>query len=114
MKLFIALQKSKSMGELKDLYGWSNTTKLKVKFVTPLIEEQFVGMTFPDKPTSPKQRYFLTNSGKALLANMTRDPNTNDLVDKVNHIIGNLSEDEKRLALDLLQKEQPESLPVPC
>ncbi|MBQ3805927.1 MAG: putative DNA binding domain-containing protein [Prevotella sp.] len=103
-KLFIALQESKSLGELKDLYGWSNTTKFKVKFVSPLIEEQFVGMTFPDKPTSPKQRYFLTDSGKALLANMTCDPNTNDLVDKVNHIIGNLSEDEKRLALDLLQK----------
>ena len=61
-------------------------------------------MTFPDKPTSPKQRYFLTDSGKALLANMTCDSNTNDLADKVNHIIGNLSEDEKRLALDLLQK----------
>jgi len=103
--LFIALQEPKSMGELKDLYGWSNTTKFKVKFISPLIEEKFVGMTFPDKPTSPKQRYFLTDRGKALLANMTCDPNTNDLVEKVNHIIGSLSEDEKRLMLDLLQKE---------
>ena len=103
-KLFIALQEPKSMGELKDLYGWSNTTKFKVKFVSPLIEEQLVGMTFPDKPTTPKQKYFLTDNGKALLDNMTDDPNTNDFVEKVNHIIGNLSEDEKRLALDLLQK----------
>lgn len=103
-KLFIALQESKSMGELKDLYGWSNTTKFKDKFVSPLIEQQFVGMTFPDKPTSPKQRYFLTDSGKALLANMTCDSNTNDLVERVYHITGNLSENEKRLALDLLQK----------
>ena len=103
-KLFIALKESKSMSELKDLYGWSNTTKFKVKFVSPLIEAQYVGMTFPDKPTSPNQRYFLTDSGKALLANMTCDPNTNDLADKVNNIIEKLSEDEKRLALDLLQK----------
>ena len=103
-KLFIALQEPKTMTELKELYKWSNTTKFRAKYVSPLIETQFVGMTFPDKPTSPNQRYFLTDSGKALLSNMTCDPNTNNLVEKVNHIIGNLSEDEKRLALDLLQK----------
>ena len=104
-KLFVALQEPTSMGELKDLYGWANTTKFKVKFVSPLIEEQFVSMTSPDKPTSPKQRYFLTDRGKALLANMICDSNTNDLEEKVNHIIENLNEDEKRLALDLLNKD---------
>ena len=62
-------------------------------------------MTLPDKPTSPKQRYFLTNSGKALLTNMTYESKTNDLVQKVSNLIENLSEDEKRLALGLLQKE---------
>ena len=104
VKLFIALQEPKSMTALKELYQWSNTTKFRAKYVSPLIKAQFVGMTFPDKPTSPNQKYFLTDSGKTLLANMTCDPNKNDLVEKVNHIIGNLSEDEKRLALSLLQK----------
>ena len=104
VKLFIALQEPKSMNALKELYQWSNTTKFRAKYVSPLIKAQFVGMTFPDKPTSPNQRYFLTDSGKALLSNMTCYPNTNNLVEKVNHIIGNLSEDEKRLALVLLQK----------
>ena len=104
VKLFIAIQEPKSMAELKELYQWSNTTKFKAKYVSPLIKAQFVCMAFPDKPTSPNQRYFLTASGKALFANMTCDSNTNDLVKRVNHIIGNLSEDEKRLALDLLQK----------
>jgi len=93
------------MGELKELHGWSNTTKFKVKFVSPLIEANFVDMTFPNKPTSPNQRYFLTDSGKALLANMICDPNAGDLEGKVNHIIGNLSEEERRLALELLQKD---------
>lgn len=101
-KLFIALQEPKSMVELKELYRWSNTTKFKAKYVGPLIEEQFVGMVMPDKPTSPKQRYYLTDNGKALLANMTRDPNTSDLAEKVNHMIGTLSEEEKRIALDLM------------
>ena len=104
-KLFIALQEPKSMVELKELYRWANTTKFKAKYVSPLIEEQFVGMTLPDKPTSPKQKYFLTDYGKALLANITLNPNTSDSVEKVNHMIEILSEEEKRLALELLNED---------
>ena len=103
-KLFIALQEPKSMVELKELYRWSNTTKFKAKYVNPLIEAQVVCMTLPDKPTSPKQRYFLTENGKTLLANMTRNSNTSDLVKKIHHMIGNLSEEEKRIAWELLHK----------
>lgn len=103
-KLFIALQEPKSMIELKEMYQWSNTTKFKAKYVNPLIEAQFVGMTVPKKPTSPKQRYFLTDSGKALLTNVTSNPDSSDLMEKVNHIIGNLSEEEKHIALELLNK----------
>ena len=102
--LFVALQAPKSMVELKELYQWSNTTKFKSKYVNPLIEAQIVGMTLPDKPTSPKQRYFLTDNGRTLLANMPRNSYTSDLVEKVNHIIENLSKEEKRIALDLLHK----------
>jgi ATP-dependent DNA helicase RecG len=62
VKLFMALQNQKTMTELKDLYHWANTTKFRTKYITPLIEAQLVGMTFPDKPTRPNQRYFLTDS----------------------------------------------------
>ena len=86
-KLFIALQEPKTMNELKELYQWSNTTKFRAKYVSPLIEAQFVGMTLPNKPTSPKQRYFLTDNGKALLANATRNSDTSDLAEKVQTII---------------------------
>ena len=103
--LFVALQEPISMVELKELYQWSNTSKFKTKYVNPLIEAQIVAMTLPDKPTSPKQRYFLTDNGKILLANMPRNSYTNNMVEKVNHIIGNLSEEEKRIALDLLHKK---------
>ena len=104
-KLFIALQEPKTMTELKELYQWSNTTKFRAKYVSPLIEAQLVGMTLPNKPTSPKQRYFLTENGKTLLANATRNSDTSDLTEKVNHMIEKLSEEEKRIALDLLNKE---------
>ena len=39
-KLFIALQEPKSMIELKELYRWSNTTKFKAKYVTPLSQSE--------------------------------------------------------------------------
>lgn len=86
-KLFIALQEPKTKNELKELYQWSNTTKFRAKYVSPLIGAQFVGMTLPNKPTSPKQRYFLTDNGKALLANATRNSDTSDLAEKVQTII---------------------------
>ena len=104
-KLFIALQEPKTMTELKELYQWSNTTKFRAKYVSPLIDAQFVGMVLPNKPTSPKQRYFLTVDGKALLANATRNPDTSGLVEKVHHMLKKLSEEEKRIALELLNKE---------
>lgn len=105
MKLFMALQNQRTMTELKDLYHWANTTKFRTKYITPLIEAQLVGMTFPDKPTSPNQRYFLTDCGKALLANMNCNPNASDVAEKVSHMIGALSKEEKRIALDFLQRE---------
>ena len=104
-KLFIALQEPKTMTELKELYQWSNTTKFRAKYVNPLIEAQFVGMTLPNKPTSPKQRYFLTDNGKALLANATRNSDTSDMVEKVDHMLKKLSEEEKRIALKMLHEE---------
>ena len=103
--LFIALQEPKTMTQLKDLCQWANTAKFRAKYVSPLIEAQFVGMTLPNKPTSPKQRYFLTDNGKALLANATRNSDTSDLVEKFNHMLKKLSEEEKRIALEMFHKE---------
>ena len=78
--------------------SWDEVEKLFLTLqVSPLIETQFVGMTLPDKPTSPKQRYFFTDNGKALLANVTRNSNTSDLVEKVNHMIEKLNEEVKHL-----------------
>ena len=62
-------------------------------------------MTLPNKPTSPNQRYFLTDGGRAMLTNMTCKSNLSDLTEKVNHLIEKISEEEKRIALELLNKE---------
>ncbi len=58
-------------------------------------------MTHPDKPTSPNQRYLLTENGKLLFANETK---TTDAEDNINRLIGKLSEEERNIALKLLQK----------
>ena len=71
-ELFVTLQQPTTISDLKTLYGWSNSSKFKAKYVTPLIEAQLVCMTHPDKPTSPNQRYLLTENGELLLANETK------------------------------------------
>lgn len=100
-KLFDALQQPISISDLKKLYGWSNTSKFKARYVTPLIEEQLVFMTLPDKPTSPNQRYHLTDKGTLLFDYQTK---TTDAEENVNRLLENLGEEEKRIALDLLKK----------
>lgn len=105
-KLFIALEIPKSMNELKDLYGWRNLSKFKAKYVTPLIEEQLVGMLLPDKPTSPKQKYYLTELGKSLLTNETKENvSVQKTSEKIHRLISDMSEEERRIALKLLTSE---------
>lgn len=103
-KLFGALHQPSSMSELKELYGWTNTTKFKTKYITPLIDEELVEMSQPDKPTSPNQRYFLTEKGRSLLANESRTPEVEERLNyRISRLIDNLNEEEKRIALKLLQ-----------
>lgn len=43
-ELFVTLQQPTTISDLKTLYGWSNSSKFKAKYVTPLIEAQLVCM----------------------------------------------------------------------
>lgn len=43
-----------------------NTKDVKRKILFPLIENGILTMTNPDKPTSSKQKYALTDSGRRL------------------------------------------------
>lgn len=46
--------------------GRSNRSKFREAVLAPLLEFELVSMTIPDKPNSSKQRYRLTEKGKAL------------------------------------------------
>ena len=56
-----------SAKDLRETMGWKDSTKFKKKFLNPLIECGLVELSNPDKPTSPSQRYRLTERGRALL-----------------------------------------------
>jgi ATP-dependent DNA helicase RecG len=45
----------------------SNRTRFRQNIIRPLLEEGLLGMRIPTKPSSPLQKYFTTEKGKALL-----------------------------------------------
>ncbi len=64
-------------------------------------------MTLPNKPTSPNQRYYLTDLGKALFTyEIKRTEGIENVNEKVRHMIYALHDDEKRIALDLLKESR--------
>jgi len=53
--------------ELMRIAGRTDRTKFRNHVLNPLIEAGFLEMTVPDKPRSRKQKYRLTDEGRALL-----------------------------------------------
>jgi len=56
-----------SMKELLEHFGRSNRTKLREQVLLPLLASGLIAMTIPEKPTSSKQRYRITESGRKSL-----------------------------------------------
>ena len=55
-----------SANVLSESLSFESTKELKRKIILPLIKLGYVTMTYPDKPTSAKQTYRLTEKGKSL------------------------------------------------
>lgn len=55
-----------SANELSNRLDYASTKDLKRKMISPLIELDYITMTNPDKPTSAKQAYKLTEKGDSL------------------------------------------------
>lgn len=53
---------------LKPLYEKKSNTLLKDKVIYPLIKLGLVAQTHPETPRHPKQKYYLTEMGKTMLA----------------------------------------------
>ena len=57
----------KGITDLMDVLKRSNRTKFRNQALNPLLGENLVEMTIPNKPTSSRQKYRLTEKGKLFL-----------------------------------------------
>lgn len=48
----------------------TNRTKFRDQVIKPMLADGLLEMTIPDKPTSSKQRYRITDKGRNLLASL--------------------------------------------
>ena len=53
--------------DLQNLLNLSDRDYFRKNYLNPAIEQGFVALTIPDKPTSSKQQYYLTDKGKEFL-----------------------------------------------
>jgi ATP-dependent DNA helicase RecG len=60
-------KESKSREEIMKAIGVKNYTKSVRRSIEPLEVGGVLARTIPDKPPSPKQRYYLTEKGKSLI-----------------------------------------------
>jgi len=54
------------IGDLMKVAGRSDRTKFRNQVLRPLLDGGFVEMTIPDKPTSSKQKYRITEKGASV------------------------------------------------
>ena len=58
--------------EIMSLEGRTNRSKFRNQTLKSLIDAGWLEMTIPDKPTSSKQKYRLTDKGRSLLAELEK------------------------------------------
>jgi ATP-dependent DNA helicase RecG len=55
---------SQTIQAIMEVSGWKDRTKFRKKYTKLFMDLGVLGMTIPDKPNSPNQKYFLTEAGK--------------------------------------------------
>jgi ATP-dependent DNA helicase RecG len=53
-------EKPATLQQLMTVMEWKDRSKFSEKYVTPLLEEDILAMTIPQKLTSSRQHYYLT------------------------------------------------------
>lgn len=67
-RLIAACDTPKSLAELMALLGMTHRTHFRTRYLKPLLEDNIMRMTNPDKPNAANQRYTLTEAGVELRA----------------------------------------------
>ena len=65
-ELIEILSKEMDRKEIQDMLGLSHRENFRLKYLKPALEQGFIEMTIPDRPSSKSQKYRLTILGKQL------------------------------------------------
>lgn len=69
-RLLFVIQDEMKRKEIQDALGLKHEVHFREAYLIPSIEKGLLEMTIPDKPTSSKQKYRLTQKGEALLEHL--------------------------------------------
>lgn len=69
-KLLQVFEGSHFREELQEKLNLTHRANFRKMYLQPAIEQGWVALTIPDKPTSSKQKYYLTENGKEVLLNI--------------------------------------------
>ena len=56
--------------QMQETLGLKDKDHFRDNYLNPAIENGYIEMTIPDKPTSPKQKYRITDKGRELIRNL--------------------------------------------
>ncbi len=65
-------QNPSQLAELMAISGRTDRTKFRNQILNPLLDENLIEMTIPDKPRSSKQQYRLTEEGRAVYESLKK------------------------------------------
>ncbi|MGC6359135.1 Fic family protein [Bisgaard Taxon 45] len=68
--LFVLANHEKGISQLMEALNIQHKRHFRTAYILPAMENGWVEMTLPDKPTSPNQQYRMTEKGKQVLANI--------------------------------------------
>lgn len=71
VEILVKASTGAALTELMAIDGRTDRTKFRHQVIKPLIDQGWLEMTLPDKPTSSQQKYRLTAQGAAWLAAQT-------------------------------------------
>ena len=66
-------RRSRFANEIMEFLGLKHRKTFRVNYLKPLMEAGWLEMTIPDKPTSSKQKYRLTDKGRQRLTELEED-----------------------------------------
>ncbi len=72
LQLIDFCKEPRSFQVLLEYMGWKDRTKFRRRFVSPLLEKNLIKRTIPEKPSSSKQKYLITEKGIEVLRKLDK------------------------------------------